>query len=266
MAPNDPRTPDPELPDENPHYVRAVTEFGEQAEVLAAEDIYASNGMKLIAKGARIDLRQFEHLTHHKLAAPLDHSLCTEQPVDAAGLALAAGKFIEQHAVYRRIAMRAGDPLAVKHALANLTLPAPIQMRLSVMRARRTEMYEHSLRTAMVAFALAQRLHLPEREHGALLLACLCHDIGEMHTDPAILATGHSISPAERRFVHVHPITSYVLVHELPGFPPAAAQAILHHHERLDGSGYPNDLPGPRIPALARLVAVADVAEAVIKR
>jgi HD-GYP domain-containing protein (c-di-GMP phosphodiesterase class II) len=266
MALNDPRTHDPDLPGENPHYVRAVTEFGEQAEVLAAEDIYASNGMKLVAKGARIGRHQFEHLTNHKLAAPLDHSLCTDKPVDVASLALEAGKFIEQHPIYRRIAMRAGDPLAVKHALCSLKLPAPIQVRLSVMRARRTQMYEHSLRTAMVAFALARHLRLPEREHGPLLLACLCHDIGEMHTDPAILAIGHSICPAERRFVHVHPITSYVLVHELPGFPPAAAQAILHHHERLDGSGYPNDLPGPRIPALARLVAVADVAEAVIKR
>ena len=266
MALEDPRTHSPDLPDENPHYVRAVTEFGEQAQVLVADDIYASNGMKLVAKGARIDRHQFERLTQHRLAVPLDHSLTAGKPVDAASLATEAGKFIEHHPIYRRIATRAGDPLAVKHCLAGLKLPAPVQMRLTVMRGRCSEMYEHSLRTAMIAFALAQQLRLPQHERGPLMLACLCHDIGEMHTDPAILAVGHSIGPEERRFVHVHPITSYVLAHALPGFPPSAAQAILHHHERLDGSGYPNDLPAARIPSMARLVGVADVAEAVIKR
>ncbi|MES2126011.1 MAG: HD domain-containing phosphohydrolase [Pseudomonadota bacterium] len=255
-----------DLPREGPHYVRAVAETGDTQSVLAAEDIYASNGMKLLSKGTRIDSHQFEQLTQHRLAVPLDHSLVAEKPVNAALLALEAGKIIEHHGVYRRMAMRTGDPLAVKACLSDLKLPTPIQTRLTVMRERRTVIFEHSLRTAMIAFMLAQRMGLPQHERSAVALAGLCHDFGEMHTDPAMLAIGHHIIPAERRFVHVHPITSYVLVHELPGFPAAAAQAVLHHHERLDGSGYPNDLPGEKIPLLARVLAVADVAEAVIKR
>lgn len=83
---------------------------------------------------------------------------------------------------------------------------------------------------------------------------------------PCILDPSHNIVAEERRYVHVHPITGYVLLHELSGFPPAAAQAILQHHERLDGSGYPHALAACRIVPLARLLAVADVAEAVIKR
>jgi HD-GYP domain-containing protein (c-di-GMP phosphodiesterase class II) len=255
----------PDVPGENPHYIRRVTEVGDTQEIIAHEDIYASNGMKLIAKGAPINSRQFERLTSHKLSAPLDRMLTARQPVNAACLALEVDKILETDARYRHIAARTGDPLALKHALAALRLPGPIQLRLTVMRERFQNMYEHSVRCAMLAHAIALRLKLP-LENGTVLLAALCHDMGEMHTDPALLDVGHTITAAERRYVHVHPVTAYVLVRDLPGFPAAAAQAILHHHERLDGSGYPSHLPAATIAPLARLLSVADVAEAVMKR
>ena len=59
-------------PDENPHYLRAVTQVGDVQEVIAHADIFESNGIKLVAKGARIDSRLFQRLTQHRRAAPLD--------------------------------------------------------------------------------------------------------------------------------------------------------------------------------------------------
>jgi putative nucleotidyltransferase with HDIG domain len=255
-----------DLPGESPHYIRSVTELGDTEGVIVSNDIFAVNGMKLIAAGSRISSSQFERLTAHRLAVPLDQSLVAEKPVDGAVLAMEATKIIESDAIYRRLTTRAGDPLGIRHGLTNLKIPTVLQTRLTVMRERRNEIYMHSLRTAIIADCLAQRMRLREADRNALLLAALFHDVGEMHTDPRLLAEGHDITTEERRFVHVHPVTSYVLVNELPGFPANAAQAILHHHERLDGSGYPNDLPNTKIPPLARLIAVADVAEAVIKR
>lgn len=275
MSLNAPKAPIPaapkaaipaDLPGESPHYVRSVTELGDTEGVLVSEDIYAANGMKLLAKGSRVTSHQFEHLTAHKLALPLDQSLIAERPVDPDTLAVEANKILESDPIYRRLAARAGDAMAIRHGLGNLKIPASLQMRLTVMRERRSEIYLHSLRSAMIAHCLAQRMRLGENDRNSLLIAALFHDVGEMHTNPAILAEGHDITPEERRFVHVHPVTSYVLVHELPGFPPSAANAILHHHERLDGSGYPHDLPGNKVPPSAKIIAVADVAEAVIKR
>ncbi|MES2260845.1 MAG: HD domain-containing phosphohydrolase [Pseudomonadota bacterium] len=251
---------------ENPHYIHAVAELGSERSVIAHQDIYSASGIKLVAKGARVSPQQFERLTQHKLNAPLDHMLESERAVDADFLATAAARILDHEPVYTRLAARTGDPLAVKHALAGLRLPKPLLMRLTVMRERRTDMFEHTLRTGMIAFALAQRIALPVADRGNLLMAAICHDFGEMHTDPALLAAGHDITPAERCYIHVHPITSYVLLNEIAGFPAAAAQAVLQHHERLDGSGYPHGLRGERISQLARLLAVADVAETVIRR
>lgn len=251
---------------ESPHYIQAVAEMGAERDVIAHQDIYSSTGIKLVAKGSRLTPAQFERLTQHKLTAPLDHLIESEAPVDAEFLAATAARILDHEPVYARMAAHTGDALAVKHGLAGLKLPRPALMRLTVMREKRGEIFEHSIRATIIAHALAQRLALPEADRYHLLMAAICHDFGEMHTDPAILAAGHDITPAERGFVHVHPVTGYVLLHDMPGFPLAAAQAVLHHHERQDGSGYPHAMRAQRIPLLSRLLAVADVAETVIRR
>ena len=253
-------------PDENPHYIRAVTQVGDVQEVIAHADIFESNGIKLVAKGARIDSRLFNQLAQHRLAAPLDSMLTAKHPVNTHSLVVELDGIIKHEAVYRRILTRTGDPHAMKQALASVQLAPEVMLRLTVMRECRPELFMHSIRTALIAFALAQSLGLPEGQRDSILLAALCHDFGEMHTDPEILAAEHDITQDERRYIHVHPITAHVLVQGLRGFSSDATLAILQHHERLDGSGYPNALQGDSITVLARVLAVADVAEAAIRR
>jgi HD-GYP domain-containing protein (c-di-GMP phosphodiesterase class II) len=255
-----------DVPQESPHFVRAVTSMGDERDIVASKDIYASNGTKLLAKGARIDSKQFEKLTRYRLSAPLDQVISSEQAVDATSLALEADKLIEHDALHRQILTRGGDPRQLKHGLANLKLASTIELRLTVMSQQYPTMYVHTLQTAITAFAIAQRLRLPPSEHAAVLLAALGHDFGEMHTDPCILDQNHQITLEERRFVHVHPVTSALLLQEVKDMPPSVTRAVLQHHERLDGSGYPNALSGRRIDPLARLIAVADVTEAVLRR
>lgn len=252
----------PEPPGENPHYLRAISELGETEDVFAESDIYAKNGIKLLSKGARISRKQFDHLAQHKLSISLDHSVTVSTVVDAKELAREAGRLLEHNAMISLLANRTGDPLAVKHELAALDLPHPMKVRLTAMRATRRELFDHSVQAAMITFALAQQLHWAPNDLPTVLLAALCHDMGELHTDPALLVTEHRITPEEMRFVYVHPITAYVLLNEGGKIPPAVTKAVLQHHERLDGSGYPYGLKGEKISPLAKLLAVADVAQA----
>lgn len=251
---------------ESHYYLQAVAALARQQTVTAHEDIYCDTGMKLVAKGTALGEEQFQRLARHKLNEPLDNMLVSERAIDAASLSIEAGKILENDPIYTRLGSRSGDPLAIKHGLAALKLPAPLLMRLTVMREQRAELFQHSLRTAIIAYALAQRLRTPQAERPILLLAALCHDLGEMHTDPALLASGHAITPEERRYVHVHPLASHMVLNAIKDFPAAARTAVLQHHERLDGSGYPNGLQTEQITAVAKLLAVADVAETVIRR
>ena len=255
-----------DVPGESPHFVRSVTEMGDRRDVVASADIYASNGTKLLAKGARIDSKQFDKLTRYKLSAPLDQVLASDKAVDAATLAIEFDRVLERDALYRQLLARAGDPRQLKHCTANLRLHPTIELRLTVMADRHAEMFGHTLRTSVIAFACAQRMGVVAAELPAMLLAALCHDIGEMHTDPSILDLSHQVTAEERRFVHVHPVTGYVLLKDLTGFPAAASRAVLQHHERLDGSGYPHGLRAGQVERMARILAAADVTETVLRR
>jgi len=248
------------------HYVAAVTTMGDQQEVVAAEDILSARGIKLVAKGSRIDSRLREKLTGHRLQPSLDCSLSTRDVITPQALARAADQLIGEHDFWRQLANRSGDAQAMRHGLARLKLPPPIAFKLTVARTQRPSLFRHSLRVALLAHYLALRLGYPEKTTHHLLLAALCHDLGEMHTDPAILDPGHRITETERRFVYVHPATGYVLLRDTPGVPPEVARAVRHHHERLDGSGYPAGLQGNQIDRLALPLMVADTAEAVLSR
>lgn len=255
-----------DIPNQNPHYLQDVTDLGEDVNIIASDDIYAANGMKLLVKGARINRSQHERLQAHKLRLSLDMVLSADVTVTPAQLSLDANKMLAEDAIMRQLAERSGDPRGLKHVLGTLTLPPPLLFRLTVMREQRQPLYQHSLRATLITHAMATRLGLSEPNQREVVLAALCHDMGEMHTDPLLLTPGNQITSQDRRFIHVHPVTSYCIMQDMQTLPATSLQAVLQHHERLDGSGYPHGLKEEKIHPLAKLLCVTEVMEGVLRR
>jgi HD-GYP domain-containing protein (c-di-GMP phosphodiesterase class II) len=252
--------------DQTPHYVQAVMKVGSRSEVLVSEDIYTASGIKLLAKGARIDARLWKTLSCHKLSKPLDQLLAASDCINHASLARDIDKIIAAHPLLASMLKRVGDPKGWKPILGSIRLPQALAFRFTVMRDEATQLYLHSLRIAIGAYCIGVRLRLTAPQLADLMLAAFCHDIGEMHTDPAILIAGRSIGGDERRFFDVHPVTGHVILQQLNAIPHDVMQAVLQHHERLDGSGYPHRERGPRIGVLARIIAVSETLDAVARR
>lgn len=252
--------------DQNPHFTHAVARVGEKNEVIAQQDIYAENGMKLLAKGARVNRSTHLRLIAHRLELPLDVVLCAADSVDEVSMVRDMERIISADPILRNITMRSGDPQGYKSILGTLHLPAPLLFRLTVMRDDRNDLYLHSLRTAVIAHSLGVRIGLSQGTLQDLFLASICHDFGEMHTDPTILSKGRAIQGSERRFIHVHPITSYAILSKIQNMAPGVLQGVLQHHERLDGSGYPSALTEERICTEARIIAVAETVETIARR
>jgi hypothetical protein len=251
---------------ESAHYIGAVSAMGGTSVVTATHDIVSDNGIKLLAKGHPIDARLSEKLRGHKLLAPLHRSLEAADGVTAEALGKAAAECLEEQPWWAQLATRSGDPLAMRHGLGRLKLPAAVSFNLTLAREQRPAIYRHSLRVALLCHYLAIRMDMPPASIDKLLLVALCHDFGELHIDPALLAPEHRITGEETRFVHSHPITGYLILRDIAGIDPEVPRAVLHHHERLDGSGYPAGLNGDAISGLARILMVADVAESILAR
>ena len=119
----------------------------------------------------------------------------------------------------------------------------------------------HSTRVAGLARELALRIGFGRPAAETVALAALLHDIGKIGVPESILRKPGSLTDAEWEIMRRHPVTGAQIVSPLEFFDDGAV-IVRHHHERLDGSGYPDGLTGEGIPLGARIVAVADVYDA----
>jgi PAS domain S-box-containing protein/putative nucleotidyltransferase with HDIG domain len=120
---------------------------------------------------------------------------------------------------------------------------------------------QHQRRMTRLAVRIAERLRLSNEQVECIRVAGLMHDIGKLSIPAEILAKPARLSPAELGLIQQHPRTAYEILSPIE-FPWPVAPIILQHHERLDGSGYPAGLDRGAIAPEARILAVADVTEA----
>ena len=120
----------------------------------------------------------------------------------------------------------------------------------------------HSQRVAELAARTARRLGLPDEEVELTRLAASLHDLGKLAIPEEILRKPGPLTEPERIVLERHPQIGFRMLESLQVDP--VAEWVLHHHERWDGSGYPDGLPGERIPLGARIIFVADAYDAMI--
>ncbi len=119
----------------------------------------------------------------------------------------------------------------------------------------------HGERVGLAAVLIARELGLDEERTETLRCAGVLHDIGKLGVPAGLLCKAGPLTPAERRVMERHPEHGAEIVRGLD-FLGEARAAVLHHHERMDGTGYPRGLAGAQIPEAARIVAVADAFDA----
>ena len=115
---------------------------------------------------------------------------------------------------------------------------------------------DHGSRVAELAVATATRLGMKRRDVERLWFSSLIHDLGKTEIDPAILAKTTPLTESELAEVRSHPQIGHDSISEM--VDPTVAEAVLCHHERWDGSGYPNGIGGRSIPLLSRIIFVVD--------
>jgi HD-GYP domain-containing protein (c-di-GMP phosphodiesterase class II) len=155
------------------------------------------------------------------------------------------------------------DAAFVEDPIAHIVRGYPEALKRLVKAVERKDAYTHghSQRTARVATLLGIRMRLSPDHLRVIARGAYLHDIGKITIPDEILNKPGALDERERAIIETHPVRGF----ELASSAPALAEAlpvILHHHERYDGSGYPEGLVGDDIPLAARVVTVADVWDA----
>jgi HD-GYP domain-containing protein (c-di-GMP phosphodiesterase class II) len=136
----------------------------------------------------------------------------------------------------------------------------PKDILIEVMEDVIEDLHGHVHRVSDLAVNLGTGLGLSEIELDRLALAGILHDVGKIHLDPGILGKPGPLDENERELMNRHPELGFAMTRNR--LDPKVAEAILYHHERFDGTGYPFGLTGQEIPILSRIILVADAFDA----
>src|SRR5690349_19616251 len=245
-----------------PAFVDAVAELGARRTVRTSQAIYNTQGLKLLEGGVAIDRTLYDKLFSHRLSLPLDECIDPGLGTDSESLAGSARAATLRHPFFSRVAPAGDSGRVLFDAIAQVRLPKPVALHLTLARETRRALFDHSILMAMlcahpVRESVGSALDLRDAAAAGLL-----HDLGMLHISPELLDSDERLSGDELKPVWAHPLTSSMLVDRFPEYPKDVVRAIVEHHERLDGSGYPRGLAGDAIGALGRVLGIAEVVTA----
>ena len=133
-----------------------------------------------------------------------------------------------------------------------------------VLEARNPHVHGHSQRVARHSARVAHALGLPKQQVAKISVAAEVHDVGKLYTPREILNNPRRLTSAEYAVVQEHAACGARMVNGIGD--PEITEMVRHHHERIDGHGYPDGLIGPAIPLGARIIAVADTFDAITSK
>ena len=255
---------DPEAAGEtaSPAFLQAVVELGSKRAITTSQAIYNAQGVKLLEGGVTVDKGLYDRLVSHRLALPLDECVDAGGGLTGAVLREAAVAAIARWPFFGHAAPAGAARNLILDSIAGIALPKPVVLHLVLARETRPALFDHGILMALLAAHLARDAGAGRFGIGMAATAGLLHDLGMLHIDPDLLDSEDRLSGDRLRPVYVHPLTTSMLVDRFAEYPKEVVRAIVEHHERLDGSGYPRGLVGSAMSPLGRTLALAEVVTA----
>jgi HD domain len=242
------------------YYTRSVTELADIVPVTTSQEVFSTTGIKLVNRNVRLDSSFFERLGRHNILPPLEQCLVVENGVNNFEIVSMAQKLLASDAPLARMADKLSAKDVLFEVLQEVILSDPIIFLLTLARERRPELFAHGVTVSLICMYLGVRLSLPKKKLVELATAGLLHDIGELRIDAKLLKEDAHPSPAQRELIYTHPSTSQRMLLNSSIYSLEVVNAVMRHHEYIDGSGFPFSLMGSEMGEAAKILSIAEVA------
>jgi len=216
-------------------------------------------GVPLIAKGRAVGFLTVDHRepgVYDEQSAEIAQRFASQ-----AAIAIENARLYEEARKELAERKRAEEELRQSYVNLQRALERTVHVLVSAIEMKDPYTAGHQRRVTQLACAIAREMGLPEERIEGIRMAGLIHDIGKISVPAEILSKPSQLTDLEFGLIKMHPQTGYEVLEAIEFLWPVA-QIVLQHHERMDGSGYPQGLSGDDIILEARILAVADVVEA----
>ncbi len=243
------------------NYTERLAEVNNSNIVKTTENIYNDEGLLLVAKGTQITAKISEIVTKHKLRKPVENSVSIEDQIDANALYMYISDFVNNRPDLLKI-----------HSFNNLDKPLlaacnyyqnfqVLVQKITVIAEQEKKLFQQSVMGAWVSLGIAKQLDLQEIDIKEAFLAALIRDIGFLHLPRSIMQKENAYSVAEQKAVNSHPLVAGIIIAEIKDIPKSIKRAVVEHHERCDGAGYPKGRIADQLSLLGQVIAMADEAQ-----
>jgi putative nucleotidyltransferase with HDIG domain len=164
------------------------------------------------------------------------------------------------------VPLQFSDIVAAETKILKAIKHSSLREWLTTVGCHHTATYRHCLFVTGFAVAFAQHLGMREDDQRRLARAALLHDVGKAFIPVAILDKPGELNDAEMAEMREHPRRGFEALARQGGFPPEMLDVVLHHHEFLDGTGYPDGLRGKEISDIVRLTTMVDIYAAMVEK
>ena len=162
--------------------------------------------------------------------------------------------------------MKFNDIVEAENKILKAIKHSSLREWLTTVGCHHTDSYRHCLFVTGFAVAFAQHLGMRDDDQRRLARAALLHDVGKAFIPVALLDKPGALTVEEMEEMRQHPRRGYEALSAQGGFPPEMLDVVLHHHEFLDGTGYPNGLSGKQISDIVRLTTIVDIYAALVEK
>ena len=185
-----------------------------------------------------------------------------EKPLSIHELILRLQRVLKERATIRE-RIRAEEELRDSLEKLRTLMESTVEAMALAIEKRDPYTAGHQKRVAILADAIAKEMGLPQDQIHGIRVAGMIHDIGKISVPGEILSKPGKLTELEMRMIQEHPQIGYDILKKIE-FPWPVAQTIYQHHERIDGSGYPQGLSGQEIYLAAKILGAADVVDAMV--
>ena len=260
--PADQSTPDASG-DSADYYAQHVAALDGGNTAVCTEDIFNSRGLLVVRAGTRIDTSTAQRIVRHKLQRPLDEQIQLDNLLDASQLRERFEALFEHYPDLAAVFDGAGLRKDFFKCVLTTWVPPLLAQNLTVLEQRGGSVFDKGLFCAAVGFLVARELDLDREQIAAIYLAGLLHDIGLLRIAPSLATREGELDTNGWRALQSHVVIGKLLIERIPALPEGTATAVLEHHERCDGSGYPTGRTEEQLGLGGQVVAMADSVQAI---
>jgi response regulator RpfG family c-di-GMP phosphodiesterase len=245
------------------YYAEHLSELDEVNPVVFTEDIITTKNIPLVKKGARLTKNIAQQILQHKLIKPLEHQIQIESCINGETLLKKLNQLMEKFPDLRKVHDNSGHKQDIENLIKQYVLPPLLAQKLTVLLHRLPSEFEKTLFCTWLAVNIALTAKLNNQTVETTYVAGLAHDIGMLHISPHIFTKQGQLNAEEWRAIQSHVVISYLFLKSIGGHYIDSARAILEHHERCDGTGYPLGKTTEQLSIAGQIIAIADTLQAI---